>query len=227
MTKKSLTINDVFNIRKGGNPERAFAPQTLHRDLYNKSYLELVGIFESRISKWYFDVAESLSENTDSNFIVTAVCCIILDLLSQYIYGVPSSSKKCFKKFFKDHLNEYNHSIQPPIESCYYDKKKKWVKERINDISEGFYHCFRCGIVHSGRILEYGRINTLYPNEIIKIIDWQKEKKEININPKEFLRKMREIFNNYIKNLRNNDSELKRNFINKMKLEYGMHTIPE
>jgi hypothetical protein len=223
MGKKSLTLEQVFDIRKGGNPDRVFAPNTYLHDLENKSYLDIVDVFNNRISKWYFDVAEFVYKKTDYNFSIIIFCCIIIDLLSQYIFAVPSSSERTFKNFFREYLKQYNHLINPPIITCYFsNKNNKWLQEEIKDIADGFYHCFRCGVVHSGRILEYGRINTRYPDEVIKIIEWEKGKREINVNTIELPRKLKIIFNDYIEKLKSEESPFKQNFISKFKLEHGI-----
>jgi len=223
---KILSLNEVLEIRGGGNPDRAIAPNTHMCDLVDKSYNELVEIFHSRINNRYIEAAEFIDRNGDYNFVVTILCCVILDLLSQYVYGTESSSKKVFVDFFRKYFKEHNYLIKPPITSCYYSsKKKKWFSEQIHDVAEGFYHCFRCGVVHSGMILEYGRINKRYPEELIKIIEWKTDKREINVNPSKLLQTIKEKFNDYIMELRNNNQKLKKNFIKRLKFDYGLKLI--
>lgn len=230
MSKKSdkiLTLNDVYAIRRSGNPDKPFAPGVLSGELKDKSYVELVDIFDKRISNWYFDVAEQIQVNIkDYNFAVIIISSIIIDLLSQYIYAVSTSGESAFKRFFREYLKEYNQAIEPPIISCYFNKvRRKWLKENIRDVADGFYHCFRCGVVHSGGILEYGRISSRFSAEAVKIVQWQKNSQEININPIEFTRGLRCVFNDYIARLKKEDAALKKNFIEKFAMEYGIVSV--
>ncbi|MFA5116738.1 MAG: hypothetical protein WC486_05595 [Candidatus Omnitrophota bacterium] len=219
-----LLLEDVYAIKRSGNPNKPFAPNARFGDLEGRTYQEIVEIFESRISGWYFDVAEAISDKIPGyNFAVIILNSIILDLLSQYIYGAPTSSESIFKRFFREYLGEYNHKIDPPIVSCYFNKRRqKWMREVTRDVADGFYHCFRCGVVHAAGILEYGRISSRYPEEIIKVIDWGQGAKEINVNAIELLRRLRSIFNAYIGKLKNSELILKHNFIEKFQMDYGV-----
>jgi len=231
MSKKSekiLSLYEVYALKRGGDPGKPFAPGVLNSDLGSRSYQEIVEIFEDRINRWYFNVAEEIQHKiADYNFAVVILCSTILDLMSQYVYAVPVSGESVFKKFFREYLGEYNYDIDPPITSCYFNKRrKKWLKETIKDVADGFYHCFRCGVVHSAGILEYGRISTRYPGEAVKIVKWGDGQQEINVNPVEFLRLLKRIFADYIRRLKEEEFLPKKNFIEKFKLEYGV-SVPE
>lgn len=232
MLEKKLTQDEVIAIRKNWNPVKAFAHGYTHGDLENKSYLEIVDIFNKRISEWYFDTAKSFKKNnnrgvTHYNFPIIVFCSILIDLLSQYIYGEPVHRDFRFKQFFREYLKKYNIVIKPPIISCTYKFKNKqraegWYKEEIKDFADAYYHCFRSGVVHAGRILEYGRINEYFPRKIIKIRAWGKNQREINIHTTALLKKLREIFDDYITELKMDNIKLKKNFIKKLKFEYGI-----
>jgi len=221
--KKIISPEEVLRIRGGGNPDRAIAPNTHTRDLSNKSYSEIIEIFKDRIYDRYIYAADAFDKEKKYNFVVIILCCIIVDLLSQYWYGSPASKKFYFKEFFRENFKQYNHRIIPPIRSCYFDTNKdKWFEEIINDVADGFYHCFRCGVVHSAMILEYGRINERFPEEIIKVVTWGKDKNEININTSGFLRLVKEAFDSYCEKLRLEEQRLKNNFIKKWELDFGV-----
>jgi len=224
MKRKEISKKEALSIRGGGNPKRAIAPDAHIEDLINKPYVKLVETFKERIYSRYIDAAEYVDKNGDYNFVVTVICFVVLDLLSQYVYGVPSSSPDIFKQFFRDYFKEYNQNINPPIKSCFYSyKEKKWFEETINDVADGIYHCFRCGVVHSGMILEYGRINKLYKDEVITIKEWDKGKQEINVNSSLLLLKIKEKFNDYIQSLKDNDPILKQNFKKKLQFDWGLN----
>ncbi len=128
MSKKSekiLSIYDVWAIKKSANPAQPFAPGIVFEDLTEKNYHEIVEIFNERISRWYFDIGEQIHQKIpDCNFALIIFCSIILDLLSQYVYAVPTSSESVFKKFFRQYLSKWNFEVSPPIVSCYYHKRR-------------------------------------------------------------------------------------------------------
>ena len=102
MTEKKLSLDEVAAIRKKWNPDKAFAHGLTHGDLENKTYYEIVDGFNKRISEWYFDTIESLPKKvTHYNFPITIFCCIIVDLLSQYIYCTSVHKEKYFTQFLK------------------------------------------------------------------------------------------------------------------------------
>lgn len=222
MGKKQLDRKTIISIRRDCNPKKAFGPNILHRDLIDKSYLEAVELFNKRISGWYFNIVQSMPYKIEHyNFPVIIFCCIIIDLLSQYVYGLPVHKEESYKQFFRDYLKKFNRKIDPPIISCRF-REKNWHEEIIHDFADAFYHCFRCGVVHSGRILEYGRINESFPEEIIKLEKWGKNSREIHVHTTGLLAELKNIFNNYIEKLRNHDPELMKNFIDKFEIEYGI-----
>lgn len=220
-----LSNTDVINIRRNLNPKKAFAPGVTHEIVRYASYAEIVDIFDRRVSKWYFDAANSFKTKlSDYNFPIAIFCCVIIDLLSQHIFGRPRSSEKIFKAFCQKYLKKYNHKIVPPIKSCKFENGK-WIKVEVQEVADALYHGFRCGLVHSGRVYEYGRINENFPSEIIKIEPWGKDKdktREINVHTTGLLSILEKVFRQYIEDLKANQQPLKRNFIKKMHFEYGL-----
>lgn len=222
--RKSKTLDEtqVLRIRGSGNPEKVVASGKFIRDLDHNTYGEFVEMFEKRNTEWYLDIADYLDkcDKPGANFTVTILCCILLDLLSQYVSGSPASSRKVFKGFFRGSFTELNHLVEPPIKSCYY-KDGKWFEEVIKDVADGLYHCFRCGVLHSGRILEYGRINPRYPEDVVKVMPWNGGR-EINLNPSAFLEKLKKVFKDYVRKLKAEEPGLKVKFLEKIKWEYGI-----
>jgi hypothetical protein len=223
---KKISISDVYTIKASGNSDRTIADGVKIKDLPSKSYLEKVEIFRRRIQEWFFDTMKPLIKQTTSNFVLTATSCILIDLFSQYRYGKEHSSRSLYVKFFKEYLSEQNHKIDPPIKSCNYNfKQKKWEEVKISTVADGFYHGFRCGVLHSARIVEYGRINWDYESEIIKILEWDlcKNTNEINVHAPALFLKLEKIFYEYIKELEEEkNEECKINFLKRYNFEYGI-----
>jgi len=189
------------------------------------SYADKVKIFGSRIQEWYFTSTKPVEETNKSNFVITAISCLLIDLLSQYRYGEEHSSRQLYIRFFKEYLQNYNHAIDPPIETCSFDPRiNVWTKTSITSAAEGFYHGIRCGILHSARIMEYCRLNRYYKDEIIKIVEWDTTNhlKEINVHAPAFFHKLEEIFGAYINTLRNEEEEVKINFLKRFNFDYGI-----
>ncbi len=131
MAKKNITLKEVSEIRRNLNPEKAFAPGGIkHKDIENKTYLQIVEIFQKRIKVWYFDAAKEISKKTkDYNFSVIIFCCVIIDILSQYFFGKEIGAGDTYIKFFKTYLSRFNHPLKPPIISCSF-KDGKWMEEK-------------------------------------------------------------------------------------------------
>jgi len=220
-----MKINDVYAIKKNANPTKMIANGIKFGDLSCKSYQDKVEIFRSRIQEWFFNAMKPLIEKDESNFLLISTSCILIDLFSQYRFGLAYSTRQSYIQFIKNYLSDYNHSIVPPIESCHYNAgSKKWEKDEVKSVAEAIYHGFRCGILHSARIMEYGRINRDFEKEVIKILQWGTDnKKEINIHAPKFFSKPEEVFNNYIKILKDeSDEEYKINFLKRFNFEYGI-----
>lgn len=222
---KHLLIDEkVLAIRQNGNPQRLFSNGTTVGELGRSSYQDIVTEFERRLVDWYFNIGATIADHPDSNVILTSISCIIIDLLSQFIYCKPASSKQIFQKFFREYFFEYEQPLRPPIKTCYFHKGR-WMQEEIRSVSAGFYHCFRCGVVHSGRILEYGRFSRTHSKVAVAVKTWKANRRigtEIEVNPVVLLGDLRAVFNGYIAELRRESPHLKKNFITKFRIEYGI-----
>lgn len=221
-----MKIDDIYAIKKNANPNKIIADRIKIDDLNSKSYQEKVEIFRSRVQIWFFDTMKPpMESSTASNFLLIATSCILIDLFSQYRYGMAYSTRKSYIEFIKEWLSDYNQLIDPPIESCHYNAcSKKWEKDKIKSVAEAIYHCFRCGVLHSARIMEYGRINRKFEKAVIKVLPWGGDyKKEINIHAPAFFLKLEEVFDKYIKILKDEScEEYKINFLKRFNFEYGI-----
>ncbi len=230
MNNQTISFEDVILIRKNNrNPDVTFAPNLKYKDLKNINYKTMVGIFKDRLNGWYFNAGGQLSEKHKeiggSNFVAMILDCVIIDLLSQYYYGLEVSNGSKFIKFFRENLAICNHRLNKPIESCnYYEYGGGWKRIIIKETAEAVFYGFRCGLIHSGRILEYGRINELYLEPIvIKEWDSDKNKYDVHINPALLLKEIKKAFEIYVeKLLGSRDTVLKNNFIKKIRLDYGI-----
>ncbi len=222
---KKISSHAVYKIKASHNPAKFIADGIKIGDLHLLTYTDKVELFRNRIQEWYFKATKPIEATHKSNFVLMAISCLLIDLLSQYRYGKEHSNRQVYMRFFKEYLQEYNHRIDPPIETCSFDSSSKmWIKTAINSVAEGFYHGIRCGILHSARIMEYCRLNRYYEDEIVKVIEWDATNhlKEINIHAPAFFHKLEDIFRVYIEKLRDEEEEIKINFLKRFNFDYGI-----
>ncbi len=156
------------------------------------------------------------------------MACVILDLISQYYYDLSSSDGRKFQDFLKTKIPEFNRAIDPPLASYTY-MRGLWRDEQIDSFAKAFWHGYRCGIIHNGMVLEYGRISWKpIANKLVTLRKREdKRGKEIAVNPRSLTKKVKLIFKEYIANLRNpNEIVLRRNFSNKFQRDFGIKLIP-
>ena len=221
---KKISSDDVYKIKASHNPDKFIAVGIQIKDLNALTYMDKVELFRNRIQEWYFMSTKPIEATHTSNFVIMAVSCLLIDLLSQYRYGNEHSNRQLYIKFFKEYLQGYNHTIEPPIATVSFDTHKGWIETSIHSVAEGFYHGIRCGILHSARIMEYCRLNRYHEKEIIKLLEWDSinHRREINIHAPAFFHKLEDIFLAYTEDLRHEQEEIKINFLKRFNFDYGI-----
>lgn len=113
----------------------------------------VVDAYATRLDDWYFRPARKLAEDGHNAFSVMALNCLLIDTLSQFAAGAPSSHHTTFKTFLRSRLPKYDVAIDPPISHPYNGREIP-----IGNVVDAIYHGFRCGILHEGHITPYGMI---------------------------------------------------------------------
>lgn len=128
---------------------------------------------------------------------------------------------------------EFKGRIRPPIISYRYRKNKNrggWQSCEIKDLAEAFYHAFRCGIVHSAMILDYGRISggdIVGTGKVVSLRKWGNEEREVAVNPFELLTRVEKVFDDYVDLLRDKaNRRLRINFARKFLRSFGAKVVP-
>ena len=205
------------------NPSRTFAPHTHYQDLAGKSFEEVVKLFASRVQAWYLDQV-LCREGGDDGFLRTTMSCVVLDLLSQYYFDLPNSQESGFRQFLREKIPQFNQRIDPEIQSSTY-RNGEWRVEPIDSLDKAFWHGFRCGIIHNGMILEYGRVSTsrIAP-EIIQLREREdKNGTEVAVNPILLLERVNQLFQDYIRQLLSpSETELRKKFAAKFERDFGV-----
>lgn len=216
------------------NPEKAFNNRFHYVDLYLSKFDDLVLKFEDRIKYWYLKpVRDLIKKKIESNsFLIIQTVCVIIDLLSQYWYGSPSSDHNKYKEFLKIIRPSFKSKIIPSLKYYQWDSSKKvWKEKLIADYAEAFYIIFRCGLLHNAMIMDCGRISGKnIVKKSVKLRKWKhgtKKGREIAINPILLLNSLERFFATYIKKLLNPKEEIIReNFAKKFEYDFGVKNSP-
>jgi hypothetical protein len=205
-----------------GNLERAFSPHCEYKDLLDKNFEQVVIAFKDRIKAWYIDQALFPIQKSEG-FLMTTMSCIVIDLLSQYYYNLDASRREEFEKFLSEHIPEFNEKIEPLESSTFYSDE--WSPETIANLSHAFYHGFRCGIVHNGRVLEYGRISgDLEAPKIVQVKPWKNGGgREVAVNPRLLIERVDKIFHDYVDKLLDpSNKDLREKFAKKFERDFAI-----
>ena len=205
--------------------DRTFAPGVRYHDLQGKSFNDVVMAFTGRIQTWYIDQALRGAVSHEG-FLRTVMSCIVLDLLSQYYYDLPKSQEAGFRRFLCEQIPEFSQPIEPPIRS--YTYKNGWCEEAVGSLDHAFWHGFRCGIIHNGMVLEYGRISGPPVAPMIVQLRQRNDGRgnEVAVNPNLLLDRVDQLFKKYMERLLDSAQvELRRNFAAKFERDFGIECV--
>jgi hypothetical protein len=151
-------------------------------------------------------------------------------LLSQFIYGTQESSSRAYKWFLRKNMPDFRRKIKPPLKTCRYINGQGWKYEYKKDFAEAFWHAYRCGVVHSAMILDYGRISgedIVGIGRIANLRRWGKRDREIAVNPFLLLKNTEQAFDRYIAHLLNpTNKKLRQIFAKKFYRSFGKKIKP-
>jgi len=146
-------------------------------------------IFERQVKGWFLDIAKLLQTFDQGDFVILMIGCSYVEGIEQTIEGVSSKNKsnKCFIRGFKrifGHGEEYNQKI-----GLFYDQ-------------------VRNGLFHNGMTKNKVTLN----RNLEEIVAFIKDD-EIKVNPRKFLEKIEQHFQEYIIQLKNPaNADLRKNF---------------
>lgn len=218
------------------NPDRSFGGGKYYRDVVKMSFEDSVRSFDGRIKDWFLNPANPQVQKDNNGsipngFQVTQACCIVIDVLTQYTNDLASSHSKEYIEFLKTLDPLFTGTIDPPIESWTWGFDKAGTQiakpEKIETLAQGFYHAFRCGIVHGAMIRDYGRITgdrEKAPN-VIQLRTWghSVKEREIAVNPTLLFGIVVKRFDQYISDLSNKKNQsLRQKFSGKFYKDFGI-----
>jgi len=212
------------------NPEKAFAKDTHYKHLDSYDFTDVVKAFDRRIKYWYFYHAKELVPKQHQGFAIVVIVSVIIDLLSQFIYGTQESSARIYKCFLRKYIPEFRKKIKPPLKSYRHVHDNGWKMELIKDFADAFYHAVRCGVVHSAMILDYAGIageDEVPKGRVICCNPWGDGKREVAVNPFVLLERAEQAFDQYIEKLQNPaNKSLRQKFAKKFYRSFGKKIKP-
>ena len=153
-----------------------------------------IDIFIDRIKSRYFYAIDKLMENKSGyemlkyGFAIVTLQCSLIDTLAKFRYGAKKQgNKEKFENFLKEYfIFGYNAEI----------------------LARKFYKDIRCGLVHSGSIDNMSGLSC-HLFELVTVL----ENGAISLDLIIMQNKLNEYFKSYIKKLKSNEKELRKNFV--------------
>jgi hypothetical protein len=82
--------------------KRAFSKGILYKDVDWSDLDQIVDAYQQRIEEWYLAPAREMAKSSwHFAFSVMVIDCLLIDTLSQFMAGIPSSKADQFKDFIK------------------------------------------------------------------------------------------------------------------------------
>ncbi|MHA1758959.1 MAG: hypothetical protein ACTSVV_19490 [Promethearchaeota archaeon] len=218
------------NIQNLYNPDKHMNYNELLNSIIGKSFEDIIKVFKKRIYRWYIYFGDKLFFESHASFMLMVVSIMIIDLLNQYECNLISSSGNEFINFLKTKLPDFNQQFRNQIPyKTFHLKKSRFKLQTKYDYAQVFWESFRNGIVHNAMIRPHGRIssrNQIVQDEIWSHIDTSSNtinQVELAIDPHKFYLKVRDLFYDYLKRLKDpNEIILRTNFKDKFYRDFGI-----
>lgn len=154
-----------------------------------------VAIFEDRIRGRFLDMVDKIEDRPFAGFAVLALDCLLIETLQQFYEGTSETPYKKGEEYFVNFLTRTAFNE-------HFDKEQAQL----------FYDHIRCGILHQAETKEGSLIHLNGPLVILT-----SNPKSIVINRKKFHKKLLEVFERYLSQLKDpSNGELRDNFKRKM-----------
>jgi hypothetical protein len=153
-----------------------------------------VAIFEDRMRGRFLDFVDAIESHKYAGFAVLAIDCLLIETLQQFRKGEPETPYKKGKQYFQDFLTET-------------------FKEDFDTKTAGiFYEHIRNGILHQAEVKQPSLIQINKK----KLVETTPDGKGLIIDRKRFHAKLKQVFEEYLTNLRCPETTLREPFWRKM-----------
>ncbi len=205
------------------NPQRQFAHNgpTLEEIQKYNHFDQVVDAFSKRIRDWYLDQARNLKSGGEG-FVIVCLCCVVLDMLSQYEFNLEKSEGDEFMKFLRRRSPAFQPNLPKSIDWILSDGK---TPMHVENYAKAFWLGFRNAIVHNGMVMGFGRVSGGQG----KVIDQPNANNgdlDVVVDPILLLRETENIFGWYITELKDRSNKLadplRENFSKKFERDFGI-----
>src|SRR5262249_54853727 len=121
----------------------------------------VVDAFAERMGEWYFEpiryYRHTMNDPGHFAFDVMAVDCLIIDAMSQFVFGELSSEGSVFMRFVEKYLPNFKGTLTVPIEHHSFQKRNgqlQILNKHLTTIEAVIWSGFRCGILHHSSFAE-------------------------------------------------------------------------
>ena len=182
--------------------------------------------FQQQLRWWYVTPIRHLRNRAPhSAFVQTALCCVLIDTLSQYDAGTNSSGST-FKSYVRSKLPHLCVPFPTPIRT--WDEKRN-RETSAKDFADVLWHGFRCGILHEAHMPLYGRIwgiptvHQFVPAGFTTYADTGHDCPTIQLHPAKLVDEVEILFREFFADLRNPGNVIfRQNFASKFHSSYGI-----
>jgi hypothetical protein len=148
-----MSLTEVLMFYQPVRDQRYFTSEELYSQIDWTDFRKVVDAFRRRLEGWYVTPAQIIRDHSwHYSFALMALDCLLIDALSQYYYGVTTSSRTTFKDFVKESLPALA-SLPAPI--------KCPGAADLKTYADVLYAGFRCGILHEAHVPLYGGMSPL------------------------------------------------------------------
>jgi hypothetical protein len=216
-----------YEIHQSAWKKRAFSKKKLYKDIDWSDLDQIIDAYRERIEQWYLSPAKELARDCHSAFSVMALNCLLIDTLSQFVAGIPSSKPDQFKDFIRNRLPSiYRRELRTPIER---DKHERGPKILAN-VADVLYHGFRCGILHEAHTPPYCGVAQVKSgvrvvSGLVKYRGSGADCTTVIVDPLKLLKELDKRFESYVRELKNRQSkhnQLRENFKKKFSTSFGI-----
>ncbi|MFZ5865411.1 MAG: hypothetical protein ACOYXY_05995 [Thermodesulfobacteriota bacterium] len=214
----------IYNLPDENIYPKFFCDGQYFHEMNWKDWDAVVEGFRSRVRDWYFTPLEPIKEN--SGYVVMCAMCAIIDLLTQYEYGLNWHNPRKYKHFLREKIPAFGKKLSRPVQVSV-SRGDGWEKRKLKDFADCFYTGVRCSLHHHGDLAPYTGISDVkLIHEFPDAGTSQCGKYQypiVVVNPRDLFEKIKKIVNDYCDDLkRDPKSERAKRFRTKFAEDFGI-----
>jgi hypothetical protein len=217
----------MFEVPSSAWSRRFFSSHRLYSSVDWTDFDSIIDAYDLRIREWYLEPGKQLSANVHFAFTLMALDSLLIDTLSQFVYGLGSGSRSKFIDFIKTWLPpRYSATLGTPI-------RHPGAKQPLKSVAEVIYYAFRCGVLHQAHLPPYAGVAPNHRPPVLvddsaglaRYSDTGLPCPSVILDPLALFSDLVSAFDSYLRDLRNRSSvsdDLRRNFKRKFSTAFGI-----